>query len=204
MKKIFLYWFLFLNLLCLAQGEANIWYFGQLAGLDFNSGNPVALTDGQMQTNEGCATISNSGGQLLFYTDGKTIWDKNHNIMPNGTGLLGHSSSTQSAIIIPKPGSSTIYYVFTVIDLGNPAGVCYSEVDISLNGGFGMVTTKNVQLLTPACEKLTAIKKSNSPARTSGVTHISPSWCERVRVASASVPLVPSIKITKETTTTKL
>jgi len=50
-----------------AQGEANIWYFGQNAGIDFNSGSPVALTNGQLVTDEGCATISNSSGQLLFY-----------------------------------------------------------------------------------------------------------------------------------------
>ncbi len=57
-----------------AQGEANIWYFGQNAGLDFNSGSPVALLDGQINTYEGCAIISTSDGQLLFYTDGITIY----------------------------------------------------------------------------------------------------------------------------------
>jgi hypothetical protein len=37
---------------------------------------------------EGCATISNSSGQLLFYTDGITVYNRNHQVMPNGTGLL--------------------------------------------------------------------------------------------------------------------
>jgi hypothetical protein len=69
MKKTLLIVVLFLSLGCFAQGEANIWYFGSHAGLDFNSGSPVALTDGQLVTEEGCATISNSSGQLLFYTD---------------------------------------------------------------------------------------------------------------------------------------
>lgn len=120
---------------CFAQNEANIWYFGNKAGMDFNNGSPVALTDGQMNTNEGCATISNAAGQLLFYTDGTTVWDRNHQPMPNGTGLLGDFSSTQSAIIIPKPNSSTIYYVFTCTDYANTNGIKYSEVDMSLNGG---------------------------------------------------------------------
>ena len=56
-----------------AQKEANIWYFGNKAGLDFNSGSPVTLTDRQLNTSEGCATISNANGQLLFYTDGVTV-----------------------------------------------------------------------------------------------------------------------------------
>jgi hypothetical protein len=98
----------------MAQGEANIWYFGQNAGLDFNSGAPVALTNGQLSTTEGCASICNAGGQLLFYTDGSTVYNRIHQIMINGTDLFGHSSSSQSATIVPKPGSTTLYYIFTL------------------------------------------------------------------------------------------
>ncbi|WP_168196962.1 hypothetical protein [Flavobacterium alkalisoli] len=42
----------FFNQAIYAQKEANIWYFGQHAGLDFNSGIPVPLLDGQINTNE--------------------------------------------------------------------------------------------------------------------------------------------------------
>jgi hypothetical protein len=68
-----------------------------MARLDFNSGAPVALSDGQLNTLEGCATIADNNGDLLFYTDGYTVYNKNHTIMPNGTGLAGNWSSTQSA-----------------------------------------------------------------------------------------------------------
>jgi len=145
-----------------AQNEANIWYFGDGAGLDFNSGSPVALTNGQLFTQEGCATISDSSGQLLFYTDGSTVWGKTHAIMPNGTGLLGDFSSTQSAIIVPKPNNPNIYYIFTVDDAAGPDGLSYSEVDLTLNGGNGDITgVKNILLHTPVTEKISAIKKSN-------------------------------------------
>ena len=72
-----------LSVNCLAQQQAANWYFGQNAGLDFNSGSPVALTNGQLVTYEGCATISSTMGQLLFYTDGITVYNKNHSIMIN-------------------------------------------------------------------------------------------------------------------------
>jgi gliding motility-associated-like protein len=144
-----------------AQGEANIWYFGQNAGLDFNTGNPVALNDGQLSTLEGCATICNSSGQLLFYTDGTTIWNSIHQIMPNGTGLFGHPSSTHSATIVPLPGSSTLFYVFTLDAFVGINGFCYSIVDMSLNGGLGAVTVKNIQLYTPSNEKLSVVKHAN-------------------------------------------
>jgi gliding motility-associated-like protein len=153
----------FYSLTSLAQGEANIWYFGDHAGLDFNSGNPIPLTDGQLVTQEGCATISNAAGKLLFYTDGTTIYNRNHQIMINGSGLMGHSSSTQSATIVPKPGSSSLFYVFTLDASARANGFRYSIVDITLDGGLGGVTSdKNVLIYTPSCEKISIVKHANS------------------------------------------
>jgi gliding motility-associated-like protein len=162
MKGIFKVLFLLLSFNALAQKEANIWYFGHNAGLDFSNGSPTVLTDGKMKTDEGCATISDGNGKLLFYTDGIKVWDRNHNVMPNGIGLKGDPSSTQSAVVVPKPDNPSIYYIFTVTELAKPDGVRYSEVDMSLNGGLGDVTSnKNILLVTPACEKISAVKKSN-------------------------------------------
>tara|TARA_B100000941_G_scaffold135972_1_gene96400 strand:- start:706 stop:2784 length:2079 start_codon:yes stop_codon:yes gene_type:complete len=154
---------IFLPAVVFSQNEANIWYFGENAGIDFNSGSPVALTDGQLYTDEGCATISDTSGNLLFYTDGSTVYDKNHAIMPNGTGLLGNNSSTQSAIIVKKPGSNTIYYIFTVGAVQLGGGLYYSQVDMSLNGGLGNINgTKNIPLIQLTCEKVTAVIHQNS------------------------------------------
>jgi hypothetical protein len=66
------------------------------------------LFDGELNTLEGSASISDTNGQLLFYTDGATVWNRNHDTLQNGFGLLGEASSTQAALIIPKPGTSNI------------------------------------------------------------------------------------------------
>lgn len=164
-KKLILFSQLLFLIFCLnlqAQNEANIWYFGNNAGLDFNSGTPVALTDGQMATEEGCASIADTNGQLQFYTDGTTVWNRNHGVMSNGTGLNGNFSSTQSAIIVPKPNSSNNYYIFTVDFQGQANGLQYSEVDMNLDNGLGAITSnKNILLTTPVLEKLTAVKHAN-------------------------------------------
>ena len=106
-----------------SQAEASHWYFGNGAGLifDVNAGTVTSTNaaSGTINTSEGCSSISDFNGNLLFYTDGRNIWDKNHTIMPNanyaaGTGLMGDPSSTSSGLIIPKPGNSNQYYVFTV------------------------------------------------------------------------------------------
>ncbi|MGV6846428.1 MAG: T9SS type B sorting domain-containing protein [Lutibacter sp.] len=167
MKRIGFISLILFPLFLFAQNEAAIWYFGNRAGLDFNSGSPVVLTDGLINTYEGCATISDSNGNLIFYTDGVQVWDRNHNIMPNGTGLDGNASSSQSAIIIPKPNNADQYYIFTVdqnptgsTNVGN--GVNYSIVDMTLNGGNGDITTKNTNILPWAFEKITAVRHANN------------------------------------------
>jgi gliding motility-associated-like protein len=145
-----------------AQKEANIWYFGEYAGLDFNTGEPVALLGGQLNTNEGVASIADSDGALLIYTDGMLVYNKNHMLMQNGSGLMGDASTTQSAVIVPKPLSSTTYYIFTLSLEGSSPGLRYSEVDMNLDGGLGAVTeNKNVPLMSPCTEQLTAVRHAN-------------------------------------------
>ncbi|UMB54847.1 T9SS type B sorting domain-containing protein [Lutibacter sp. A64] len=148
MKKQLLIIFLLLNLTCFSQGEANIWYFGEHAGIDFNSGTPVTIDGGQINTREGCSSFSDTNGNLLFYSDGKTVWNKNHTPMPNGLNLKGNASSTQSAMIIPKPSSTNIYYLFTVgasIDNGEN-GFYYYTIDMNQNSGLGDIINGPVDL----------------------------------------------------------
>lgn len=160
MRLILFFIFLSANF-SFAQKEANIWYFGNGAGIDFNTGTPIAIDDGMLFSNEGCATISDKQGQLLFYSDGVKVWNKHHQQMPNGYGLKGSISSTQSCLFVHKPGSSTLYYMFTISEQASPEGFSYSIIDMSLDGGKGEVTLKNKFLLGPVSEKMTAIQHSN-------------------------------------------
>ena len=139
-----------------AQRQSNIWYFGNGAGLDFNSGSPVAIS-GALNTAEGCATVCDAGGSLLFYTDGVTVYNKNHVTMDNGTGLGGHASATQSAVIVPHPGNSNIYYIFTVSQ-SITSVFRYSTVNITANGGLGRVETKNTQVLSGTEENIGVVR----------------------------------------------
>ena len=145
-----------------AQEEANIWYFGGNAGIDFNNGSPIPLTDGALFQHEGCATISDSLGNLLFYTNGIDVWNKNHMQMQNGFGLMGGQSATQSSVIVQQPENDHIFYIFTVPEEIVETGLRYSIVNLSKDGGLGSVTTKNIFLLAPTEEKVTAVKHHNN------------------------------------------
>ncbi|HIA35718.1 MAG TPA: hypothetical protein EYN89_03025 [Flavobacteriales bacterium] len=105
--------------------NGSVWYFGggdawgnptnDAAGLDFSTNPPTPLPadQGQLVAYEGCASLSDNTGQIVLYTDGINVFDSTHLSMPNGSGLLGSSSSTQSAIIGPVPGVADQFYVFT-------------------------------------------------------------------------------------------
>lgn len=177
MKKILLAFTIsFLSISNYGQLESAHWYFGVYAGLDFTSGSPQVVYDGALETGEGCASISDDNGNLLFYTDGSTVYNRNHqtlnNVDSNGNTiyLKGNSSSTQSAIIVPFPGNSDLYYIFTVdaYDLAYPGyteneGFHYYLVDMTLNSGLGgMVNTPNNNLLPLTSEKVTAVAHKNN------------------------------------------
>jgi hypothetical protein len=144
-----------------AQFENTKWYFGNHAGLDFVTSPPTVLTNGMLNSYEACSSIADGNGNLLFYTDGITVWNKNHQVMANGTFLLGDSSATQSGMIVKQPGNANLYYIFTLDDWGGNAGLMYSIVDMSLASGNGSVTSKNVAVTTPVCEKVTAARHCN-------------------------------------------
>lgn len=144
------------------QHQNNYWCFGSKAGLNFNTIPPTAI-ESSIFTFEGCATISDPGGQLLFYSDGRKVWDRKNIVMPNGTGLMGGYSSTQSALIVPLPNSFSKYYIFTTQEYSTDGGLSYSVVDMNLNGGFGdiIIDTKNTLVINQTSEKVTSVLHSN-------------------------------------------
>lgn len=153
-----------------SQGEANYWYFGEKAGLNFNNCTPQAITDGELDTIEGCSTFSDANGNLLFYSDGSTVWNRNHEVMPNGQNMLGNASSSQSVMIIPKPGSNTLYYIFTVgaetISEGGEYGFNYYVIDMEAEAGLGDVVEGPYDLSEGRAhdwtEKVAAVKGAES------------------------------------------
>lgn len=150
MKNVYIY--LTLLLLVSIKGFGQLqnanWYFGNHHALSFlpDPFNPTILSNSSIASLEASASVSDESGVFLFYTDGQTVWNRNNQVMPNGTGLLGSQSSTQGAVIIPKPCFEGVYYIITIDGItGAHNGLHYSEVDMSLSNGLGDVVpiTKN-------------------------------------------------------------
>lgn len=163
MKISFLIFILLLfSFSVLAQKEANIWIFGENAGLDFNFGTPTPFVS-QFFGWEGCSSIADSNGSLLFYSNGEKVWNKNGVIMDNGDSLLGGMSAVQSCLIVKIPNSDSLYYLFTVDHGENNGfnGFRYSLIDVSLNGGLGKVVLRDQLLFSPTTEKIAATHSAN-------------------------------------------
>ncbi|MFN0189627.1 MAG: M43 family zinc metalloprotease [Bacteroidia bacterium] len=143
--------------------QINQWIFGKNAGLNFNSGTPIPFSGSVMIQFEGCSSIADENGNLLFYSDGINVWNKNHQQMPNGFGLKGDQSSSQSALILKQPTNDSLYYLFTTDNSEDSLldGFQYNIININLNGGMGDVVVKNQLLVTPTSEKQTAVKHCN-------------------------------------------
>lgn len=148
-----------------AQREYHTWYFGNNAALRFpGSGVPFPLTTSAMQVAEGSVSLSDSTGQLQFYSNGERVWNRANQVMVNGPGLGGSRSSTQGVAAVPDPANPQRYYLFTADAVENQLanGLQYHIVDMSRQGGLGEVTTKNVRLSTgPVTERIALVPHAN-------------------------------------------
>ncbi len=146
-----------------AQGEANNWYFGDHAGIAFNGNSfSTTLPNSQLYSLEGSSSISDSDGNLLFYSNGEVAWNQNHQVMQNGNNLNGQSFTTQSALIVPYPENENLYYLFTISSRFLNAPLSYNLIDMRLDNGLGGITsTKNRLLDSFPSEKIAAIQHAN-------------------------------------------
>ncbi len=155
MKNLYLFWAVaWVSFMATGQDLQNAnWYFGNHAGITFTTSPPSALTNVTnigFNVSEGCATVSDAAGNLLFFSDGVTVWRSYGGGFPVITSALrGDVSSTQNVIIVPRPGVANHYYIVTIDGTTSSAppnkrGIYYSEIDIS--SGAGTMVSLNTPL----------------------------------------------------------
>lgn len=169
--KWILIFFISTPFFCIGQKEASVWALSPNASLDFNSGTAVLTPNSTVADFfEANSSICDENGNLLFYSNGETVWGADNSILPNGADLTAVSTilvstSTQGTLIIKQPKSNDIYYLFSLggtgVDLYQRF-LSYSIIDMSLNGLIGAVVEKKNNLITDSlAEKLTATKHCN-------------------------------------------
>lgn len=156
--KFIFYLLLFLPFVSAAQHENDNWYMGNILGLQFNGNQqPTVLNNSKMYAPYASAVMSNKiTGKLLFYTDGIKVWNADHTIMQNGTGLLASGQFyCMEVIIVPVPESNSKYYIFSI---GLDYRVFFAEIDMTLNNGLGDVVYKRKLLANDLESYFTVVK----------------------------------------------
>ena len=176
----------------LGQKQDAIWLLsnnspiiGDKCGIDFNILPATTFIDyrklGFFITS---ASICDSTGSILFYTNGIYVANKEHNTLWNSSDFNpGYASDyywypglgfSQGAIVLPRPDNPKKYLIFHVSgeefvayseNQLQPFHLGMSEVDMTLDGGLGgiPVDKKNIHIIedTIAKGRLTAIRHAN-------------------------------------------
>jgi hypothetical protein len=167
--------FLILTIPCIAQKEGNIWVFGDSAALDFNGWNPIPILGTVVASLEPSGTISTPDGNLMFYAGTNSyifsyyeivVFNKFNKVIANGTGVYGHSSSSQGCLLLPSPGDTNKIYLIThKNETGSSPNLqlYYSIIDKSANSDSGAVILKNILLpgISNMSEHLQAVRHGN-------------------------------------------
>ena len=156
----------------------------QASAFDFNN-QPFdpERRNGVLNFDRNNASICDADGNLLFYTNGCAVSNRNHELMPNGEGINAGPffeeiwegdcrngyPGRQDIIILPDPGYEDGYYIIHKPQEwdGTDAStelLRFSYVDMNLDGGLGDVTIKNEVFHSgadPLWSYLTAAKHEN-------------------------------------------
>lgn len=140
-----------------SQGEFNQWRFGVHAGMDFNYAPPISIS-GSVNGYTDAVSISDSLGNLLFYSDGGSVWNMNNQVMPNGSGLYASFHCEQSVYSIKSLSDPDQYFLFYIPTYGYTPiiqqGLYFAVIDMKLNGGLGDIVNGMKNILVSGGENV--------------------------------------------------
>lgn len=143
--------------------------FGTGTNTDFPNYLPVeASSSNPLKTPEGAAMVFDGWGNVLYYTDGNLIYDKEDNLLAaippySNSEVNGTNTAVQSAAFVPKSScyecSHHYYYLYS---LDKSTGLLsYSVIDSRRNNGKGAIIEKNIPISLNTSEQLISVKKTD-------------------------------------------
>ncbi len=152
------------------------WLFGDYASVSFATGQPVpnnlALVGGPSPTIkcfENAVSMSDTLGNLLFYSNGRNLWNKNH-IQVNSTPLLGwdliipspngyNGTSVGGFMSFPAPRQPDKYYIVCVPPYetkGQPTVGQYAKINYVVYDAISQTVTPFQMLTHPSINYVSA------------------------------------------------
>lgn len=177
MRAYLLLFLLLCSLSSYGQKEGNVWYTGHMrpdltnhtSFLDFNQ-NPLLISYFPnapllMDAREATTSVCDQDGNLLFFSNGINIYDRNRNVLPgwvppNGF-YAGSSHMAQGNLLLPI--NDSIYYAFVII-VDTPSytrGSYYSTINRNLNQGLGQVIATHQFVEDSLTEAMSAVRHAD-------------------------------------------
>jgi hypothetical protein len=153
-----------------AQYRTASWVFGDSIIVNFTESGPVLSSEkSAMRAFEAAACISDTNGNLLFYSNNIGVWNRLHQPLQGSEGINSASfdygsSKTNGTLFLPVSGDSTDSKFWVFITDENDHKLRYSLIDRNLDGGLGGIVSGQKNLLVwddPISEQLVAIKHGN-------------------------------------------
>lgn len=165
MKIKLLFLCLLLPFCAWAQGEGDVWFFGDSVLMDFASGAPVVTTNTDMVSRESSSSVSDRNGNLLLYSNCGQVYNANHQMIngwPPAAFYPGGDRYAQGMLLLPisdstffhfnKWGSSTF--------LGSST-LYFSKINTLSNGGGGGVYDPHQFLSDSLAEHCAAVRHAD-------------------------------------------
>lgn len=147
--------------------QTDNWFFYTNGGIQFTEtgvvSNNLPAGANNLPLGNGTSALSDENGDLLLYSSGLRIFNKDHQNITGRDKLTGDLGSNQSSLIVQNPAVSQMLYVFTtdIVDKDGTSGLNYSRVDLTAMSGNGAVMEYDVPLLSNGAPLLAGVKKAN-------------------------------------------
>ena len=153
-----------------AQNRTATWVFGDSIIVNFTESGPVLLSEkSAMRAYESAACISNSDGELILYSNGVGVWNRNHEELFGSEGISTlwfetGSPTTGGTLFIPASAdTANHFYWLLTIDYGDRK-LRLSEIDMDLDAGNGGINDdyKKITLIPDdLSDQLIAVRHGN-------------------------------------------
>jgi CHU_C Type IX secretion signal domain len=168
MRKLFIALLLVLSAaFAVAQGQGDVWFFGDSVILDFSQGSPLVRTNTTMVSQEGSSALSTNEGSLLLYTNGWELFGSNDDVFANwvfpNAGYIGNQNQVQGNLLLPI-NDSIVYFCAASGSptSGSENAMFYAKLNLRGNAGLGSIESVNTIMTDSITEHFAAIRDAST------------------------------------------
>ncbi len=147
-----------------SQKESNVWFFGWYTILDFNFDPPKVGPNAKIFSYEASSSLCDKIGNLMFYSNGQEIYNKNFERVkgwsnPGGNWNYTHEMA-QGSLLLPI-NDSLVFSFALVYTTPNTRSLYLTAINSTLDSGKGEVISGPTKIDSLLTEKMAAVRHAD-------------------------------------------